>query len=173
MGLNWISTPSGFTDRSTVDTPVGVGAPSYASNAFNWPFLNAGSVQDIGVTEAWRSLELGGKLNNKVVVADLDIGFHPDAEFPPNRDAFSSVIGEAALENCLSLCSSAAWHGSNVVDTLAGRVDNQYGAAGVAGPVVDKVILGLTDLTEWNNIEAMIQARARGATSRHDQVTAV
>ena len=163
VGLNWISTPSGFTDRSTVDTPVGVGAPSYASNAFNWPFLNAGSVQDIGVTEAWRSLELGGKLNNKVVVADLDIGFHPDAEFPPNRDAFSSVIGEAALENCLSLCSSAAWHGSNVVDTLAGRVDNQYGAAGVAGPVVDKVILGLTDLTEWNNIEAMIRARARGA----------
>jgi len=162
VGLNWISTPSNFIDRSVTDTPVGPGATSYTSNAFNWSFFNAGGEQDIGVTEAWRALQIAGKLGNKVKVADLDIGFHPDADFPAGWESFSSVSGQAALENCLSFCSSGAWHGSNVVHTLAGLSDNRYGAAGVAGPVAS-VILGLTDLTEWNNIEAVIRARARGA----------
>jgi len=163
VGLNWISAPSDFIDKSVTDTAIGTGSAAIGNNAFYWPFLDAGSVQDIGVTEAWRALQIAGKLGNKVVVADLDIGFHPDAEFPPTRDSFSSVSGQAALDNCLSFCTNGAWHGTNVIDTLAGKADNGYGAAGVAGPVVDKVILGLSDLTEFSNIEAMIRARARGA----------
>ena len=162
MGLNWLFMPNGFVDRNTTDTPIGIGAPSYASNAYNWPFLNAGSEQDIGVTEAWRALELGGKLSNKIKVAVLDIGFAPDTEFPAGWEAFSSVSGEAATGNCLDICSSSPWHGTNVSDTVAGLPNNGFGAAGVAGPVSD-LILGLTDLTLWNNIEAVIRARSRGA----------
>jgi hypothetical protein len=50
----------------------------YARNALYWPYLRGrNSVQAIGVSEAWRALDLANKLSNKVDILILDSGFDP------------------------------------------------------------------------------------------------
>ena len=50
VGLNWVGRSSDYRNRQVIEAPTG---PSgYDTNVFNWPSHNAGSTQDIGVTEA-------------------------------------------------------------------------------------------------------------------------
>jgi hypothetical protein len=59
VGINWLPESQGFVDRALTDGPAAKdkdGNPltwSYTPNAFTWPHFARGSVQDIGVAEAW------------------------------------------------------------------------------------------------------------------------
>ncbi|MGK0619159.1 MAG: hypothetical protein ABWU19_09640, partial [Meiothermus cerbereus] len=95
VGINWVGQGGAFSDRATAEAPSGdtlSGIP-YTVNAFNWPHMSSGgsSVQDIGVAEAWRALEAAGKISNRVKIGILDMGFQPDADFPPGWFAISNV----------------------------------------------------------------------------------
>ncbi|RIH86974.1 Subtilisin DY [Calidithermus terrae] len=168
VGVNWVSQGGLFTDRATAEAPAGdsIGGTAYTVNAFNWPHLRAGSAQDIGVTEAWRALEMAGKLSNKVKIGVLDMGFQPDEDFPAGWLAISNVplVHPVGTENLLS-CSGGnpcPWHGTAVAQAAAGVPDNGYGAAGPAGPVADLVLV-YTSYDYFTVIGALAEARIAGA----------
>lgn len=168
IGVNWVSKGDLFTDKATAEAPAGdsISGTAYTINAFNWPHLKIGGTQDIGVAEAWRALELAGKLGNKVKIAILDMGFQPNNDFPSGWIALSNVplVNPIGTENLLS-CSGGnpcPWHGTAVVHAAAGLPDNSYGAAGSAGPVADLVLV-FTSYDYFTVIGALTQARIAGA----------
>jgi len=161
VGVNWVGRGHAFWNReSTEALPAG-----NDSNAFTWTTHSAGSIQDIGVGEAWRAMEFSGKLDNKVKIAILDMGFSFDTDFPSDRVAISNVpfVGALGTENLLS-CSGAAcpWHGTNVTSAAMAIPNNSYGAAGPAGPVARPVLV-FTLYDFFTSISALGQARLGGA----------
>lgn len=170
-GLNWVGIGDAISSRTTVEAGTGpdgfssVGS-GYSSNAFNWSFLDAGSVQDIGVTEAWFLLDRTGRSSNKVRIATLDMGFANTADLPGAVVAISNVpftaaLGTANLLGC-SGGSGCPWHGTSVAGIAFGTVDNSFGAAGVAGPVADPIVV-FTLYDFFTSITAVGASLASGA----------
>jgi serine protease len=109
----------------------------YSSNAFDLPYMNRGSEQDIGTAEAARMVhEVVGTATgrNRVDLMIIDGGFlrlddYPDAEIIP-RGRFSRA-------NPMNSCSGGGdcpWHGTNVASAALGTFNDGVGAAGPAGP---------------------------------------
>src|SRR5690606_30183588 len=169
IGINWVGAGGGpFTDRTSTEAPVGnpiAGVP-YHPDAFTWPSHAANSVQAIGVAEAWRALDLAGRLGNRVKLAILDMGFEPDADMPIGWTAISNVpltqpTGTANLLWCGG-GSDCPWHGQNVASAAMARADNGFGGAGSAGPVADAVLI-FTLYDFFTSIAALGEARIAGA----------
>ncbi len=170
VGLNWVGTPSQFRDRTSNEAPSGptLAGVAYTPNAYGWPSHNVGtdSVLNIGVAEAWRALELAGKLDNRIKLAVLDMGFQPDADWQDGWLAVSNVpfINPVGTENPFN-CSgggSCPWHGTNVASAAMGKPDNDYGSAGPAGPVADPVAVYTTG-DMFLSMTALGEARVAGA----------
>jgi serine protease len=169
IGMNWVGDGAGaFTDRTSLEAPVGdkLSGITYVKDAFTWPSHNRFSKQDIGVAEAWRALDLAGKLNNRVKLAVLDMGFQPDVDWPSGYQAISNVPFNDAIgtENLLS-CSGGSdcpWHGTEVVSAAMAMPDNNYGSAGPAGPVAEPIVV-FTLYDFFTSIQALFDARILGA----------
>lgn len=162
IGMNWIGSGDGVSSRSTTD----VGAGSYSNDAFDWNYMDAGSIQDIGVTEAWYMLDQVGLLNKTVDIAILDMGFAPmvNGDIDPSYVAISNVPYIDALDTRNVLCADSAceWHGTNVANAAMGLLDNGVGAAGPAGPVANPILI-YTLYDYFTGIAAITQAIASGA----------
>jgi hypothetical protein len=167
VGVNWVGLGDGFRERLTVDAPAGQswGDVSYASNAFGWPSHATDAPQATGVAEAWRMLEVAGRLENRVKLAVLDMGFVPDEDFPAHvaisNVPFTAPTGTANLLGC-SGGGGCPWHGTNVVSAAMAVPDNGYGSAGPAGPVAEAVLV-FTLYDFFTSISAVTMARAAGA----------
>ncbi|MBI5488640.1 MAG: S8 family serine peptidase [Deltaproteobacteria bacterium] len=169
VGLNWVGQGSGaFRDRNATEAPTGsaLGGVAYDPNAFRWPSHSVGSTQDIGVAEAWRALDLAGKLGNRVKLAVLDMGFGPDQDWPSGWTAISNVplVQPTGTENLLG-CGGGfecPWHGTEVVSASMALADNGYGGAGSAGPVADPIVV-FTLYDFFTSITALGEARLAGA----------
>ena len=170
LGLNWLGGGAQFTDKTTSEAPLGgdLRTVPYDSNAFTWPSHSAGSTLDIGVAEAWRMLELAGKIDNRVKLAILDMGFQPDEDFPAGWLAISNVPGvnPVGTENLL-FCKfldfgGCPWHGTNAASAAFAVPDNDFGSAGPAGPVADAVLV-FTLYDMFTSITALGEARVAGA----------
>ena len=157
VGVNWVGQGTAFRDRVTTEAPTG--PSSYSTNAYNWNFLNAGSVQDIGVTEAWTALEKTGRLSNTVRIAILDMGFAPDADFPAGWTAISNVPFTSPTD---TESLGGGWHGTNVVGAGMGVPDNDWGGAGVAGPIAEPILV-FTLYDFFTSIGAVYEAVGLGA----------
>ncbi len=168
IGMNWVGRGTQqFRDFTSVEAPTGdaLAGIAYLADAFTWPSHNRSSEQDIGVAEAWRALDLAGKLNNKVKLAVLDMGFQPDTDWPSGYEAISNVpvvvpIGTENLLSCGDL--DCPWHGTNVVSAAMAVPDNSFGSAGPAGPVADVVIV-FTSYDFFTSTAALLEARILGA----------
>jgi len=165
-GVNWVGQGFGFRRQTTEEAPSGhrVTHP-YTPNAFEWGSHAVGEPHDIGVAEAWRVLDLAGKLDNRVKIAILDGGFAPDDDFNPNYDAISNVpfkdaIGSENLMGCGG--GECPWHGTNVASVAMAIPDNGYGNAGPAGPMAEPVFV-FTAGDMFTSISAIGEARAYGA----------
>lgn len=168
VGVNWVSIGSNILSEQTIEAPSGpsLAGIAYDPNAFNWSSHNTESVQDIGVAEAWRALDLAGKLDNKIKIAILDMGFAPDADFPDDWLAISNVpfTPPTGTENLLG-CGSGnpcPWHGTTVVSAAMAVQDNNYGSAGPAGPVGNAVVI-FTLYDMFSSITALAEAKLAGA----------
>jgi serine protease len=148
VGVNFVMGTGGFSDRTTAEAagadPTD-GLP-YTPDSFRWPYMNRGGPQDIGTAEAWRVMEAMGRFENRVLIGVADGGFRPNADFPddskivpsnglrvPNPDP-DHCGGEGPTPSC-------TWHGTHVVMAAMAEADNEFGAAGPAGPVGDLVML--------------------------------
>lgn len=142
IGVNWLATSASYATRSLAEAgtgPVGftnVTTDPYSRDPYNWSYMNSGSVQDIGVTEAWTQMDSVGLLTpNKVDIAILDKGFAPvvNGDMPPNTSLRSFVpFANAGDPNPDAW---APWHGTAVANAAAAVPGNFQGAAGPAGPV--------------------------------------
>jgi serine protease len=139
VGVNWINEYYDYDDRSTREADVGPDgfgndpATPYSANAYQWSYLNSGSVQNIGVTEAWTLLDSVGRLDNKVKIGIVDQGFRPlTGNDLPQWAAYSPFWWVDPLE---AGPSGSPWHGTHSASAAAAVPDNFRGAAGPAGPV--------------------------------------
>lgn len=167
VGVNWVGRGGRFRDQVSTEasTGDGIGSTPYSSNVFTWPTHRVGGAQDIGVAEAWRLLDLAGKLDNKVKLAILDMGFEPNDDFPAGWLAISNVpfVEPIGTENLLSCGGGECpWHGTGVLSAAAAVADNGFGAAGPAGPVADPVLV-YTSYDFFTSITALGEARLLGA----------
>ncbi len=169
VGMNWVGMGAQqFRDRASIEAPTGgaLAGVAYHADAFNWPSHNRFSEQDIGVAEAWRALDLAGKLGNRVKLAILDMGFQPDADWPSGYSAISNVpftdaIGTQNLIGCGS-GSPCLWHGTQVVSAAMALPDNNYGSAGSAGSIADAIVV-FTLYDFFTSIQALFDASLLGA----------
>lgn len=163
VSMNWIGQQTEIKFGSTSEAPDGdnIRGDIYRADSFEWLYLNAGSVQDIGVANAWRALELAGKFSNKIKIAVIDGGFQDNRDLPPGWEAISSVPFINPI-NKEGVDSSKAWHGNSVAVTAAGLPDNNWGSAGPAGPVAD-LILVYTYADIATSISSLLKAKALGA----------
>ncbi len=173
VGINWVARGSSLETRSTTEAAAGPNGYNsagggYSPNAFNWNHLDTGSVQDIGVTEAWYLLARTHKLSNKVKVAILDMGFNVNGnnDVPPGGVGISNVpftepIGTTNLSSCTG-GAACEWHGTNVLGAAMGVPDNNFGAAVQAGPVAEPIMV-FTLYDFFTGIGAIVQARVAGA----------
>ena len=129
LSINFLAQPTDFLTRRTAES--GVGVPGWNNNAFTWPYMsrratNPSSVQDIGVGDAWRALQLAGVLGNRVSVAVLDSGFQrmPDMNFELMENPLRDLSPRAINPFMCSDGNPCPWHGTNVVSALAGLADN-------------------------------------------------
>ncbi|AWR87162.1 S8 family peptidase [Meiothermus taiwanensis] len=138
VSLNFIFKPQDIAAGTTSEAPRGA-LPDYNPNAFNWPYMNRGSPQDIGVGEAWRLLLAAGRLSNRVRMAIIDGGFqrdHPD--YPASRSIYGgSDWGRPNPFDCGG--RPCPWHGTHVTQAAMALPDNNQGVAGPAGPVAELV----------------------------------
>jgi hypothetical protein len=171
VGVSWMGQPTDYAARFTIEAPAGFGGfnssgDRYVGDAYDWHFLNRGSEQDIGATEAWTLLHRAGRLSNRVRIGILDMGFAPDEDFPPGGVAISNVPGTAALgTRNLQSCSGGSacpYHGTNVVGAAMGVPDNGWGSAGPAGPVGEPVLV-FTMADPFSAIAAISRAQSNGA----------
>jgi len=141
VSLNFILQPQGFAERTSFEAdPSAVASAdrsAYTPNAFDWPYMNRGSPQDIGVAEAWRLLQAAGKLSNRVKIAVIDGGFerdHPD--YPATRRIYGGADwGARNPYGCGG--SPCPWHGTLVTQAAMAQPDNNQGVAGPAGPIAE------------------------------------
>lgn len=142
VGVNWLATPTSYATRSLAEAgtgPVGfTNNPNdpYDRDPYRWSYLNVGSVQNIGVTEAWTQMDAVGLLKpNKVDLTILDQGFAPvvNDDMPANTSMASMVPWAGAGDQ--GTTSWARWHGTQVANAAAAVPGNYKGAAGPAGPV--------------------------------------
>jgi subtilisin family serine protease len=172
VGLNLVPLPSSLDDRRTNDG-VGFG------NAFDRNYLRANcrsgqygrcdvdvkTAQNIGVTEAWRVLEASGRINNRVTVGVVDGGFgqRGDEDWTNWRHyTFTPLAVDPYGRNPFECGGSPCpWHGRNVADVIAARLDNDAGIAGVAGPVADLVTVLRSDI--FDSVGGVLKAALEGA----------
>ncbi|MBA2667996.1 MAG: S8 family serine peptidase, partial [Trueperaceae bacterium] len=168
VGINWVGGGAQLRSRTTAEAPTGVGSAggAYDQNAFTWASHSLLGAQEIGVGEAWRALDIAGRLGNRVKVAILDMGFQPDADTPTGWLAISNAppLAPTGTSNALS-CGSGnpcPWHGANVASAAMAVPNNGFGAAGPAGPVADAILV-FTLYDFFTSITALGEARLLGA----------
>ncbi|MFW6201862.1 MAG: S8 family serine peptidase [Gemmatimonadota bacterium] len=155
VGVNWVGRGfRHFRDGTTSEAPDG--PVGYVPNAFEWTSHRQGGPQDIGVAAAWRALDYAGKLDNRVGLAILDMGFEDDADWRSGWTAIGNVpgvnpIGTSNLLDCGSPCP---WHGTQVFSAAMALPDNGYGAAGPAGPVANPTVV-FTSYDFFSSISAL------------------
>ncbi|MDX6677861.1 MAG: hypothetical protein QOE31_1913 [Solirubrobacteraceae bacterium] len=140
VGLNPVLTPDvsdldlafpgeRFLDGQSLEDPSATGPQvNNSRNAFDWPWFTNVGPNAYGVANAWRQLEMAGKLiAGSVRIAIIDQGFVSGADLPAATTGAGGPTGSSA----------APTHGYFVAQAAAGVADNGIGAAGPAGPIAD------------------------------------
>ena len=130
VGINPLLVSQGLWEGSATE-----GAPpdsSVSSDPFTWPHMLIHHVP-----EAWQALLAAGKLGNRVKVLILDGGFVKNPDVPASAGMLpSNGWGKMNPATCTG-SSPCPWHGTAVMSTLAGILDNGYGGVGTAAPIAD------------------------------------
>lgn len=174
-GPDFVAQADAFT--STQEAPNGSGG---FLNAFGLqPFETTGSKSD--VTEAWQVVHAAAAGSwSPVHVAIIDGGFwldtsgHPgtastgswvsDLPYHPIQYDFAGndyTAGGPSLAHCTG-GGACPWHGNGSAGTVAGILNNRYGAAGTGGQVVDPWLFK-SDLSDDQIGRAVRTAVAWGA----------
>ncbi|MEV4724404.1 S8/S53 family peptidase [Micromonospora humida] len=157
--LDWLVEPSGIADGQVFE------APDIGKNVFDWSFMRAGGALDVGVAPAWQLLESKGRLTKQVKYLVQDGGFQFNSDFPSKVSLHKVEWGETNTNDCTG-GTPCPWHATDVVLAAMGRVDNDYGTAGPAGPVVQELVAVRNGIDYWTVLRRLEKA----AESTHPDV---
>ncbi|MEU8021140.1 S8 family serine peptidase [Micromonospora haikouensis] len=149
--LDWLVEPTGIADGEVYE------APDITNNVFDWMFMEYGGAMDIGVAPAWQLLEAKGKLTKQVKYLVQDGGFQSNPDFPTKVSLHSVEWGKTNTNDCTG-GTPCPWHATDVVLAAMGRVDNGYGTAGPAGPVVDELVAVRNGIEYWTVLRRLEKA---------------
>ncbi|WP_343449438.1 S8/S53 family peptidase [Micromonospora oryzae] len=149
--LDWLVEPTGIVDGEVYE------APDITNNVFDWMFMEYGGAMDIGVAPAWQLLEAKGKLTKQVKYLVQDGGFQSNPDFPAKVSLHSVEWGKTNTNDCTG-GTPCPWHATDVVLAAMGRVDNGYGTAGPAGPVVDELVAVRNGIEYWTVLRRLEKA---------------
>jgi serine protease len=133
--VSWMADSDGIGDGQVFE---GANVPG-AKNVFDWPYMNVGSAQDIGVARAWQLLQSEGKLAAKVRILVNDGGFIPNADSAETWTIDYMDFNESNPMTCTN-GTPCPWHGTYVIAAAMAEADNDFGVAGPAGPLASDVI---------------------------------
>ena len=148
VGANWIMEPTSLVDRST--TEAANGPDGWSSDAFDWWWNQRDYPTDIGAGEAWRALDIAGKLGNRVKLAVVDTGFASSSDLSPGSSGADGVENPTPC----GTGNSCKWHGSEVASAAGALVDNGLGATGSGGPVADLQMI-TAENTQYGSIDGI------------------
>jgi serine protease len=161
--VNWVGRQQDFRDRTAEEAPTAYppDADRYPGpNAFTWTTHSTGSEQDIGVAEAWRVLDLAGRLDNTVRIAIVDRGFRLDEDTPAGWQAVSVDPAVDPIDTPGPF--GDPWHGHRVASAAMAVADNGFGGAGPGGPVAEPLLIR-TAGDAFTTIQGLAEARRAGA----------
>ena len=143
VAANWIANSASFETRSATDSPTGYGADGWAwtPNIYEQPGFRRGDAQDIGVGEAWRAMSAAGRFANKVKLVIMDGGFQPNDDVPITTRIEPANGWNRPNPSTCTGGTPCNWHGTGVAQIAFGALDNGFGAAGVAAPVADPILV--------------------------------
>ncbi len=163
VGVNWVSDLQAIPlDSREAPNGPNVGGVAYTPDAYDWAHFAQGTIQDIGVPEAWTLMSRAGRLSNRVDLAILDGGYYPNADFPAGVTYLSVVPFITDPRNVNGVDGSAPFHGTDVLQTAVARSDNDLGIVGVAAPIARPIAV-FTSYDYAVSIAAVLGARAAGA----------
>lgn len=173
IGINWVGRGSSLLDGSSSEAPAGM-MPGYDPDAFTWPSHSQGSNQDIGVGEAWRMLAVAGKLENRIKVAVLDMGFSETNDWGDPAAIMTNIPLPPMEQPSLGSCGDnpCPWHGTKVVSAAMALADDGFGAAGPGGPVAEPVLV-FTYYDYFTSMTALGLAYSAGARIANMSYSAV
>jgi subtilisin family serine protease len=164
VGMDWVLHPAGIDERLVGEAPTPSSNPSfgdlpYDPNPFTWSYMTEGRAQDIGVPEAWRMLSIAGRLNGSIPAAVIDGGYEVT-----NPDFPTGIYG-LGTPNQMTCSGGAAcpWHGTGVVQTLAGSADNGWGTAGAGAGAITNIRMFENDGGALTATKAVYRAIDAGA----------
>jgi hypothetical protein len=152
VSANFLLYPRNIASGTTSEAALSFTA-GWSPDAFSWSYMSRGSAQNLGIGAAWQMLDRR-MIANRVKIAVLDEGFVTDTDIAPS----AVFIGRIGIPGP----AATPFHGANVVDALMGLPDNNWGAAGAAGPVADPIIID-RGLDLFNFISALGRAAGSGA----------
>lgn len=130
VGINPLLVPQGIWEGTATEGAAANG--SVTADPFTWPHMLVHQVP-----AAWQALQAAGKLGNRVKILVLDGGFLKNPDVQPTAVMLPATgWGQMNPATCTG-GSSCPWHGTAVMATVSGVLDNGYGGAGTAAPVAD------------------------------------
>lgn len=134
---NWLMRLDDVAGGSTLE-----GANSndgdYTANAYEWPYMDTGSTQDIGAAPAWTLLERSGAVDNRVSIAILDGGF---LERPDHYRETPSIYPSDSYDRTNVDPTTIDWHGTHVAEVAMAEPDDGEAVAGPAGQIADPIFV--------------------------------
>jgi serine protease len=146
--VNWLSEPAAITDGTARESK------DIDKNVFQWSYMRTGGDLDIGVGAAWQLLQTRGKLKPQVEYLVMDGGFSPNFDFPEQLTIRKGEWGKTNAKSCTG-GAPCPYHGTDVVLAGMGKVDNGYGTAGPAGPVVAKLVAVGNSIDYWTDLRRL------------------
>jgi len=156
LGANFLVRYDGLSERTTREAPMSVDGPAgYSPDAFHWPYMSMGSVQDIGAAEAARLVRDSGRTPapaSRVDFMILDGGFSSTADYPTPLLPGASRL-DVRNPNACSGGASCPWHGTAVASTALSTFDDGRGAAGPASQVARPIFVQSPNPNFWDYLE--------------------
>ncbi len=159
LGANFLMSynddDGGLSARIMMESATGSGGIDYTQNAFQLPYMDRGSVQDIGAAEAMRLVHDAGKIpapGNKIGFLIVDAGFSSSADYPAPVLPSGSALDVPNPYDCSS-GNECPWHGTSVASTALSIANNGVGVAGPASEVALPIFVQSPNPNFWDFIE--------------------
>ncbi|MFI9644068.1 S8 family serine peptidase [Micromonospora sp. NPDC051925] len=112
---------------------------------------------DVSATRSATGLPGANALTKQVKYLVQDGGFNSNPDFPSKVSLHKAEWGETNTNDCTN-GTPCPWHATDVVLAGMGRVDNDYGTAGPAGPVVQELVGVRNGIDYWTVLRRLEKA---------------
>ncbi len=158
---------SGIPEGSVLEAPSNLDPPlfnsptspmEYNTNVFTWDDYRPATIfgqPDTGVTRAWQ-VHASTNTPPNIVVGIIDGGFLSNTS-SDNAVPVAFVNGRRDQQNRARCTggSTCPWHGTQVMLSITGALDNGFGGAGVGTPAVSTVLVNDSDLGHFDVLRGL------------------